>query len=71
MIKEIRKVRNKKKAANIRTLQFTGKINAYEKDGYAAYDTDEYATYKSGARVGRPLKKGERRASNLGEKNKQ
>lgn len=56
MIKEIRKLQDKRLAKYIRMLQHRGSLVQYlSARGYAAFDTEEYRTYKKNVRIGRPL----------------
>lgn len=59
MIIELRKVRKEQgraKANEIYALQARGAIETYKtKDGYTAYDTEDYAHYKATVHHGRPL----------------
>lgn len=59
MIKEIRKLakQDKKKASYVRILITRGHLTAYEKNGYLAYDTEEYKRYKENVHLGRPRTK--------------
>ena len=58
VIKEVRKLEksNYKKARYIRTLLDRKRIKSYVKNGFMAYDTEEYNEYRKNARVGRPIK---------------
>lgn len=55
MLREIRKVKDRKKSKYIRALVDRGSIAKYSKNGYCAYDTLEYNTYVATRKIGRPI----------------
>lgn len=56
---EIRKLPTRSRLSYINDLQSRGKIKRYiTKDGYVAYDEDEFEAYKKTAKAGRPRKRG-------------
>ena len=47
---------DRKTAARVRQFQYLGRLKKYEKDGYAAFDIDEWKNFKF-KKNGRPIKK--------------
>lgn len=57
MIKEIRKLKTKKKQTYIHVMQSRGRLHKYINDkGYACYDSDELKAFRKGTHRGRPAK---------------